>query len=369
MAVAGVGATVFKTVFQARLESRSFAYVEISFALGRFAVALLFVFAIERSPVGLIVGPAVAHTVMLAAMIPWHRLPSIVMRYRDRFRLTLLPGFLRYGLPLIGWMVGVKVLELSDRYVLEYFRGSAEVGVYSANYSIAAMAMWLVSTPMILAAHPLIVSAWESQARPRIQEIISTFSRFFMLFAVPQAVFAGLFAGDLAEFLLGEPFREGHRVVPVVIAGLLAWNFGFYGHKAIKLLERTRLMVALVTVCALGNIALNIVLVPRLGYMGAAWSTLFSMLLYPVMVFAVTRRFLPWRIPWKSIIRIVTAALAAGAGASAVAAVLPAMPALARLVVEFLAGTAVYAAALALVGEVKRDELREVKRLLAGELQ
>jgi O-antigen/teichoic acid export membrane protein len=363
MAVAGVGTMVLKTVFQASLQSRSFAYVEIFFALGRFGVALLWVFVVTRSAVGLIVGPAVAHAALVLAMIPWQRLPGTIRRHRNRFRLTLLPGFLSYGVPLIGWMVGVKILEMSDRYVLEYFRGSAEVGVYSANYSIAAMAMWLVSTPMLLAAHPLIVGAWESRERPRIQEIISTFSRCFMLCALPLAVFAGVFARDLGGFLLGEPFRAGYPVVPVVIAGLLAWNFGFYGHKAIKLLERTRLMVVLVTVCALCNIALNIALVPRYGYMGAAWTTLASMSLYPFMVFVVTKRFLPWRVPWASMARTAAAAAAAGAVAGIV---VPAMPSLARLVLGFAVGAAVYGAGVAVLGEVRPAELRKVWRLLKG---
>jgi O-antigen/teichoic acid export membrane protein len=366
MVVAGIAYAILRTLFVANLQSGAYARVEIVYAVGRIALALAFVYGVSRSAVGLIVGPAATYLVLLLPMVLWLRLPSTVGRHRDSFRLTLLPSFLRFGIPMVGWSLGVKLFEMSDRYIIEIARGPAEVGVYSANYNLVSMGIWLVANPTLLAAHPLIMNAWEGAGRSRIQELISAFSRYYLLAAAPVSVYTGVFARDLAGVFLGEAYREGYVIIPIVIAGLLCWNFGFYGHKVIKLLERTRLMFLLVAVCALVNIALNLMLVPGFGYTGAAVSTFASALLYPVLVYFVTRRYLAWRIPWVSVARILAAAGIAGVAAFGVVSAIT-MPAAAwRLAVGAIAGAAVYAGALAVFGELLPYERRLVRSLFAG---
>jgi O-antigen/teichoic acid export membrane protein len=210
------------------------------------------------------------------------------------------------------------------------------------------------------------MSAWEGPGRSRIQDLISAFSRYYLLAAAPVSVFAAVFARDLAHLFLGEAFREGYAIIPIVIAGLLCWNFGFYGHKVIKLLEKTRLMFLLVMVCALVNIALNFVLVPRYGYTGAAVSTCVSALLYPVQVWFVTRRYLPWRIPWMSVVRILAAAGIAGAAAFVVVASAPVDAAALRLVIGAAVGAPVYAGGLALLREFRPYERRTIASLFGA---
>jgi O-antigen/teichoic acid export membrane protein len=365
MVVAGVAYQALRALFQANLQSGAYARAEVLFSIGRLAFALVFVLLVARDAVGLIAGPAVSYSLLAIAMIPWHRLPAAVARHQRAFRLTLLPQFLRYGIPLIGWMIGVRLLEMSDRYILGYLRGPEQVGVYAANYGIAAMGISMVATPVLLAAHPLIFGAWEEGGRSHIQDLVRQFSRYYLLAAVPLTAFVVVFAGDIAAVLLGESFRGGHPVVPVVFLGLMLWNLGFYGHKSIKLFEKTGLMFLLVCVCAAVNIGLNFALVPAYGYMGAAVATLIAAGMYPVMVYAVTWRYLPWKVPWASLARIVVAAAIAGAAGAAAAAMVTGAGAVARLVVGLVAGTPVYAVMLAAMREVRSEEFAAV-RAFAG---
>ncbi len=61
-------------------------------------------------------------------------------------------------------------------------------------------------------------------------------------------------------------------------------------------------MFGLVAICCVVNVLLNLIIVPRYGYHGAAVTTFASYLLYPVMVYCVTRRYLAWVIPWRSVL-------------------------------------------------------------------
>ena len=42
-----------------------------------------------------------------------------------------------FGLPLIPSTVFVWVLNLSDRYIIGYFHGSGQVGLYATSYDLA----------------------------------------------------------------------------------------------------------------------------------------------------------------------------------------------------------------------------------------
>jgi O-antigen/teichoic acid export membrane protein len=366
LVVAGVAYHVLRALFQANLQSGAYARSEILFSVGRIVFSLAFVFLFWRDAVGLIVGPAVSYTLLVAVMVPWHRLPAAVRAHPRAFRLTLAPQFLRYGIPLIGWMIGVRILEMSDRYLIHYLRGPGDVGVYSANYGMASMAIWIVATPLLLTAHPLIFSSWESAGRQRVQELITLFSRYYLLAMAPLAALVVVFARDVAAVLLGESFRDGYTVVPVVFAGLLLWNFGFYGHKSLKVLEKTRVMLALVCVCVIVNIGLNLALIPGYGYMGAAIATLVAAGMYPVMVFAITRRLLAWRVPWLSLGRITLSAGLAGVAAAAAATLVPGGAPVARILVGLVVVTLVYVIMMRVTREVHSDEWTAIRNALWG---
>jgi O-antigen/teichoic acid export membrane protein len=82
--------------------------------------------------------------------------------------------------------------------------------------------------------------------------------------------------------------------MPVVLAGVFFFNIGTFAHKPFEIVGRTAPMVAFGAMSALVNLGLNLVLVPRTGYVGSAWATFLSYLLYTVAVGALGRRLQPW---------------------------------------------------------------------------
>jgi O-antigen/teichoic acid export membrane protein len=349
------------TVFQSLLRSTAYGAFRIVGAVLRFVLALAFVFAVRRSVVGLVVGAAAADLILVVPMLraihppPWRR----ILRSLDR-------GFVRtfaaYGAPMMGWMLVGQVLSLSDRFVIGAFRGSTEVGIYSANYTLVTMALGLLSTPILMAAHPIIMAAWERGVRRDITRMVGVFSRYYLMTIIPFVVLVAVLSEDIAGLLLGQEFREGHKIIPFVLAGVAVWGFSMYGHKPLELLERTRSMLAMAALCAVANVILNLLFVPRHGYYAAAVSTFASYLLYPVLVYLTLRRDYPWKMPKRTL--LVTA------GASAVMAVAALgtrsvlserVASVIMLVIAGTAGITAYAACLIVLGEV-RDEVRMLRK-------
>jgi O-antigen/teichoic acid export membrane protein len=349
------------TIFQSQLRSTIYTTFRITGAGLRLALSLAVVLLFRRDVVGLIVGGAAADFLLLIPLVKSLRLPPWrrIMRSFDTKFVRLLAS---YGLPMVGWVLGGQILGIADRFVIGAFRDTREVGIYSANYTLVTMALGLLATPILMAAHPIIMNAWERNPGRGISRIIGVLSRYYLIAIVPFVTIVGVFSRDLVALLLGEEFREGYRVIPPVLFGVAAWGLSMYGHKPLELLERTRVMLLLVAVCAIVNLALNLIFVPAFGYYASALATCASYVLYPVLVFFVTRKSIPWTIPWRT---IVTTAAAASVMAAALVwgrSLLSArVSSIIMMVVVGAAGSVVYVAALAVTGEL-RGEFEMLRR-------
>jgi O-antigen/teichoic acid export membrane protein len=350
---------VLSHALQATFQPGAYSRYQVGYALGRLVLPVVYFYAVSPDIIGLMIGSAAAGVVLLWPMTVELGLVRGVKRWGLPFDLALLKKLGSYGIPVAGTVLAVKVLDASDRFVIEYFRGAEEVGIYSANYTLVTMGVIFVATPLLSAAVPLIMDAWESGHRERIHRVISTFSRYYLLTSVPVVAFSTVFARQIAALFLGESFRRGYTIIPWVLFGVFLWNFAMYGHKGLKLREKTGVMFVLVAVCCVVNFLLNLVLVPKYGYNGAAVSTFVGYALYPVLVHWVTRRYLAWSIPWGSAARIAAAGLAGSFAWWGCREVLAETIHVGLvLLVSLVVGSAVYVAALALFRELRGSELR-----------
>jgi O-antigen/teichoic acid export membrane protein len=118
-------------------------------------------------------------------------------------------------------------------------------------------------------------------------------------------------AHDIAAILLGPDFRSGYMVMAPVLAAGVVYGASNIGHKSLEMGDLTRLMMADGMVAALANVGLNIVLVPRYGYLAAAYVTLATYLVYGGLIYVQSRRVVPWDI---DLVHLLWAAGAAALG-------------------------------------------------------
>jgi O-antigen/teichoic acid export membrane protein len=307
----GIIFQVLTSTFQADLRSGSYAKYKIAFAIGRLALALAFVFLVSRDIIGLIFAMALSYLILIGFMKRELGLWEALKGVHRSFDVGFLKRFASYGFPMIGYMMGAQILSISDRFVIGAFKGASEVGIYSANYSIVSMGIGLLTGPLLMAAHPLLISAWERGSGSSVPGLISTFVRYYLIIIVPVVFFVGAFSREFVHIFLGEEYREGFTIIPFVLAGYMIWGLSMYGQKGFELFEKTKMMLALVAVCAACNIILNLIFVPKYGYHAAAVTTFVSYSIYPVMVYRASASFLRWRFPWKACGKILASSLIA----------------------------------------------------------
>jgi O-antigen/teichoic acid export membrane protein len=93
--------------------------------------------------------------------------------------------------------------------------------------------------------------------------------------------------------IVGEGFHEAYRVVPLVALAYTFNGIQFCVAPGVHLSGRTRYLSAIALSAAVLNLALNFLLIPHWGMMGAGAATAASFLLVALLTGAVAQRFYP----------------------------------------------------------------------------
>jgi O-antigen/teichoic acid export membrane protein len=182
-----------------------------------------------------------------------------------------------FAIPLVIGGLGGIINETIDRILLkrllisegfEYAQG--QVGIYSANYKLSIL-ISLVIQAFRYAAEPFFFAQEKNKDKDKIYSKVMTYfvilvSLIFLVISLNLDIFKW--------FIPNEKYWEGLKVVPIL---LLANVFlGIYFNQSIwyKLADKTKYGAYIALIGAGITIGLNLVLIPIIGYMGAAWTTL-----------------------------------------------------------------------------------------------
>jgi len=261
----------------------------------------------------------------------------------DRARLK---AYAAYGYPIAASLTLALVLASTDRFLLAAFMDAAAVGAYHASYSLANRTLDVMFIWLGAAGAPAMVMALERGGRKALHQTALEQGSTLILIGLPAAVGLALVARPMAELMIGEPLRAAATLVTPWIAasaflsGMIAYYFGF----GFTLGKKTGLLLVTMAIPAVCNIGLNLILIPRMGVVGAAISTALSFAIGLIACLLLSRRAIALPMPWDSLIRCGLAS----AAMAAVVALLPPLGGFLELAMDTGVGGLVYAA-LALI--------------------
>ena len=281
---------------------------------------------------------------------------------RPRIDLELVRPMLRYGLPLMPGAVASMVLSLSDRWFFNLFDMAGDGGLYSFGDKWARLVEIVLIAPLV-AMWPAVYFniAKEPDAARQFGRVATLWVGLGGLFAFTITM-AGPALTALFDTSEGDLYAGAARAIGVLTAGYVVLGLVEVARVGFAITGRTSRTALAMLVAAALNLALNVWLIPALGPMGAAWSTLLAYAAALALVLWLSREVYPqtweWgRLAWAAAV-FVGAALAVdglgpapgslGGAALRVGAVL-AVPA-------FLLGT----------GFLTAEERRAVWALLSG---
>lgn len=196
--------------------------------------------------------------------------------FRWRFNGRLWREMIWYSLPLLVLGVAGIMNQTIDKIMLpdlvaDKADGMTQVGIYGANYKIAIVMVMFIQA-FRFAYEPFIFARSKETGEDRMQSYRDAM-KWFVVFSM--VIFLGvMFYLDVLRYFISPAYFSGLKVVPVIM--IAEFFFGVFFNLSLwyKLTDRTHWGMWFSLLGLVVTIALNILLVPRLGYMGCAWAAL-----------------------------------------------------------------------------------------------
>ncbi|NOZ07539.1 MAG: oligosaccharide flippase family protein [FCB group bacterium] len=228
-------------------------------------------------------------------------LKNINFSYYSR---ELLMRMLSFGIPFIPAAFFQVVMDLSDRYLVDWMGGRDMVGIYSAGYKLGSL-MLIVVTGFNMGWQPFFLS---KENDPKAPELFAQIASYIAIVLTGIWVFFILFVEGLVRLnlfgftIIGERFWESTSIIPVIMLGYIFLGFYDLLMPGIFFKNMSRTLPRYRAIGAVSNIGLNLLFIPRWGIMGAAWATCISFALMGITLYFHTQQL--FRIPfnWKFIL-------------------------------------------------------------------
>ncbi len=351
--VASVLFNILTPVLNAAIKVREFNLVMIVSETLSLAFPIVLVLLLGHHIAWLLWGNALA----VVAVLPWLVSRADILRPLGRISGAIrhtLARFVRYGSPMALWFFGSSMLNLGDRYIIQAFHGTAQVGLYGANYAMVIRGVGLIAGPVLVAVGPRLLRQWAQGDVSAVQKTMSRMTSVYLLLGGALVGLVAVAGRALASLILAHAFLPGAAILVPVTAGSVVWGVSRIGHKSMEFRERNPLMVWDVLAATAVNFGLNILFIPRYGFVAAGYTTLIAYIVYSGLVWWQARRLIPWDVVWGDVLAYVVAGVG---GFMAVRLMLPShgWPVVAYILAASALFLVVYGAFLAAWFFLRRD--------------
>lgn len=215
-------------------------------------------------------------------------IPELKM-FRFTFDGTLLKSMLKYSWPLL--LLGIAgILNLNaDKLIYTYLvpgeKGIAELGIYGACVKVAAI-MAMLMQAFRYAYEPFVFG---NSKEKDSKELYAKAMKYFIVIAL-MAFLVVMFYMDILRYIINPDYWAGLKVVPIIMAAEIFMGIYFNLSFWYKLNDETYWGAIFSFIGCTMLFAMNIIFVPRYGYIACAWASFSGYLTAMVLSYFVGQR-------------------------------------------------------------------------------
>jgi len=233
-----------------------------------------------------VVSAAVAFAVGTSMLL--RHIPPQVLQTPPHFETK---RWLRSAVPL-SLVAGMYMLYTqADLILLGLLRSPHEVGVYRvASQSASLVAFFLTAANTTIA--PFISQFYALHDMEKLQRLVTMSARAILACSLPMAIILLVFGKKILVLTFGAEFATGYLPMAILVLGQTVNAFmGPVGNLQ-NMTGRERDSAMGITITALLNLALNLLLIPRFGILGGAIASAAGMVTWNVVLWIAARKHL-----------------------------------------------------------------------------
>jgi O-antigen/teichoic acid export membrane protein len=211
-----------------------------------------------------------------------------------------------FSFPLIPYSVFIWTNNFVDRYFILHILNINRVSIYAVSYSLAAV-IGVFYSVLGFTIYPHMAALWNEGDKIGASGVICKAIRYYFFFAVPSIAGLTILSAPIIKIVSTAEYFLSWQVIFWLCLGIAVFGLYELNVFAILLAKKTILNLKITAVALVVNVILNIIMIPRIGILGAAVSTCVSNSVLAFWTIAVSKRYLPYGFPWRDIAKIVLA--------------------------------------------------------------
>ena len=209
---------------------------------------------------------------------------TFVPKIRIGFDQKILNPALKYSLPLVPHSLSAWMTAMIDRIFVNNMTGRAETGLYSVGYQFGNI-LNVLTTAVNKAYVPWF---FEKEKRNEMQQIVKVAELLTIAYCFI-ALGISLYANDVLKIMVSDDFQSAWRFIPFIsFASLFRGLYYFYVN--ILFLKQTKWIPLITFASAIVGLALNFLLIPLIGSIGASISCLISLFISSILALLFSMR-------------------------------------------------------------------------------
>ncbi|HKW87928.1 MAG TPA: oligosaccharide flippase family protein [Candidatus Acidoferrales bacterium] len=183
--------------------------------------------------------------------------------------------YAKFGLPLLPGVLASAISLGSDKYLVGYYLGLTQVGIYSVCFTISALTFFLIG-PINDVLFPELSALHDSGDIESFRRRFAGIQKFVLGFSIGGAAILATFPQQVLRLLASQEFISGSTTLALL--GVQGVFMAFVMLYAVILNVRLRVWSSTAFWLASGALILflDVVLIPRIGIEGAAVSQLIA---------------------------------------------------------------------------------------------
>ncbi len=222
---------------------------------------------------------------------------------------------LRYSIPCVPNMLGWWVVNVSDRYMLQYMVSDAVCGVYTAASKLPAVLSTFSTIFQQAWQYSAVKESKSEDSETFYSEIFTALSTFLLCLSSVVTLCTDV----LCRIVLQKEFYEGRFILPILLAAAVYSCYAAYFGTFYGVIKNNVMVMVSTILAAVVNVVLNLLLIPRMGALGAAYATLISYAVMALIRIVDTRKYVRhhvrlWNILAQNVLLVAEAVVMTGSG-------------------------------------------------------
>jgi len=189
---------------------------------------------------------------------------------------------LKIAMPFFIATLSYKIIQFADRYMVEYYLGTKQTGVYFFFSNISMLIETFVQTTVVMIYSPKLIASFNEDKVKQLT-IFKKFSKEVIIYSLIAVLGVCLMIYPLLYIVEKTDLYNSIGVFFVMTSTRLIFNISLIYHFKLYVSKKDKVIMISTLTALFFNIILNVILIPAYGLIGGSLATLISIFVMMAM--------------------------------------------------------------------------------------